>query len=560
MKIKNIIGFAWAATLLFGGVSASIFYTQKSEMIQEAEAWSLDVTPNVDADYYSSCDGLTGSALTTALAKINQPKNKSYDWSRYEAADEAFDDSSSILCLYTRHNIKKSNHCGSYAWDNWNREHVYPQGTFTLSTTDNHNIYACEGQINNERGNKKFAKVGGTPYVDLGHTTECYSNKNYFEPCDAAKGEVARACMYCTIYYGYTLPQIFDSLQTALDWHAQFPVTAREIYRNNTVYGLQGNRNPFVDHPSYANAIWGANYTAADPLDSEPADPVPVTGVSVNPTSLTLEAGETGTIAATIAPSNATNKKVTWTSSNTAVATVNDGLVTAVAEGTATITVKTNDGDFEATCDVTVTAKIIATTYQVTFNSDGGSVVASQTVESGSTVSEPADPTKQGYTFAGWYLNDQPYNFSTPVTGNITLVAHWTEDGQGGGEGGGDTPIPNPKLISLEITQPNKLEYKVGEELDLTGFKAVAKYKDNSTKDVTDKVELDTVNMNKPGSKIIIVTYQENGVKVTGRIDIKVVEASAMGCHGSIIATSAVISITSLIGLSLLLIKKNKQK
>ena len=561
MKIKNVIGFALASMLLFGGLTTLTINNRKEVIVEEAQAWDLDVTPNVDADYYASCDGKTGTALTSALAEINKPTNKSYDWSRYEAADEAQDDDTSILCLYTRHNIKKSSHCGNYAWDKWNREHVYPRGTFTLSTTDNHNIFACEGQINNERGNKKFAEVGGTPYVDLGHTTECYSSKDYFEPCDAAKGEVARACMYCTIYYGYTLPQIFDSLQTALKWHAKFPVTPREIYRNNTVYGLQGNRNPFVDHPSYANAIWGANYTAEDPLGGEPADPVSVTGVSVNPTSLTLEVGQTGILTATVAPSNATNKKVTWSTSNASVASVNNGVVTAVAQGTATITVTTADGNKTATCAVTVNPKTTPTvSYTVTFNSDGGSAVAAQTVNSGETATKPANPTKEGYTFAGWYLGDNEYNFSTPVTGNITLVAHWTQNGgQGGNEGGeqgGETPITNAKLTSLEVTAPNKVSYKVGEQLDLTGFKAIAKYDDNSTKDVTDKVELDSVNMNKAGSKFVIVSYSENGVKVNAKFDITVSEGSSAGCHGSFIASSAIISLTSLLGLGLLLIKK----
>ena len=86
---------------------------------------------------------------------------------------------------------------------------------------------------------------------------------------------------------------------------------------------------------------------------------VPVTGVSLNASSATLTIldgnAETRQLTATIAPSNATNKNVTWTSSNTSVATVsNTGLVTAVGKGTATITVRTADGGYEATCQVRV--------------------------------------------------------------------------------------------------------------------------------------------------------------------------------------------------------------
>ncbi|MEE1253465.1 MAG: InlB B-repeat-containing protein [Paludibacteraceae bacterium] len=82
----------------------------------------------------------------------------------------------------------------------------------------------------------------------------------------------------------------------------------------------------------------------------------PVTGVSLNKTSTTLEIGGTETLTATIEPNNATNKNVTWSSSNTSVATVQNGVVTAVAAGTANITVTTEDGNKTATCAVTVNA------------------------------------------------------------------------------------------------------------------------------------------------------------------------------------------------------------
>jgi uncharacterized protein YjdB len=83
--------------------------------------------------------------------------------------------------------------------------------------------------------------------------------------------------------------------------------------------------------------------------------PISVKGVALNKTTLTLKAAQTETLVATVAPEDATDKSVTWTSDNDAVATVADGVVTAVAEGTATITVTTVDGEFTATCVVTVT-------------------------------------------------------------------------------------------------------------------------------------------------------------------------------------------------------------
>jgi len=88
---------------------------------------------------------------------------------------------------------------------------------------------------------------------------------------------------------------------------------------------------------------------------SDSSSKVAVKGISVDPEELTLTVGDTAKITATIEPGKASNKKVTWSSSTEDVATVDaDGVVTAVADGTATITVKTKDSGFEATCEVTV--------------------------------------------------------------------------------------------------------------------------------------------------------------------------------------------------------------
>ncbi|MGN0824064.1 MAG: Ig domain-containing protein, partial [Candidatus Coproplasma sp.] len=102
---------------------------------------------------------------------------------------------------------------------------------------------------------------------------------------------------------------------------------------------------------------------------------IAVTGVSLDKTAVTLKMGATvtATLVATVAPSNATNKNVTWSSSDTAVATVANGVVTALKDGTATITVTTADGNHTATCAVTVEAADVtpATEYTVTFNMNG---------------------------------------------------------------------------------------------------------------------------------------------------------------------------------------------
>jgi hypothetical protein len=94
-----------------------------------------------------------------------------------------------------------------------------------------------------------------------------------------------------------------------------------------------------------------------DPVEPKP---VAVTGVSLNKTAISLVEGDSETLTATVTPSDAANKAVAWSSSNGAVATVdNEGKVTATGAGTATITVITADGGKTATCAVTVSAPVI---------------------------------------------------------------------------------------------------------------------------------------------------------------------------------------------------------
>ena len=101
------------------------------------------------------------------------------------------------------------------------------------------------------------------------------------------------------------------------------------------------------------------NYTATCKVTVK----VPVTGVSLDKTDLSLTEGDTYQLSATVSPSNATNKTVSWKSSATSVATVSsNGLITAIAQGSATITVTTEDGGYSASCRVTVNKKTISVT------------------------------------------------------------------------------------------------------------------------------------------------------------------------------------------------------
>jgi uncharacterized repeat protein (TIGR02543 family) len=143
--------------------------------------------------------------------------------------------------------------------------------------------------------------------------------------------------------------------------------------------------------------------------------------------------GETGTLTATVAPPNAANKAVTWTSSNNAIATVSGGTVTGVTAGPTTITVRTADGGKTASATVTVATVVVA--VAVAFNADGGSPTPSpRTVNSGSTLGTlPAAPTRTGFIFGGWFTAQNGYGTrytasSPKVTDNITLYAKWTAD------------------------------------------------------------------------------------------------------------------------------------
>ena len=93
--------------------------------------------------------------------------------------------------------------------------------------------------------------------------------------------------------------------------------------------------------------------------------PISVTGVTISPTTASLEIGGTQQLTATVSPSNATDKTVSWSSNNTSVATVSStGLVTAISSGSATITVTTTDGHKTATCAITV-ATAVTYTYKL---------------------------------------------------------------------------------------------------------------------------------------------------------------------------------------------------
>lgn len=107
------------------------------------------------------------------------------------------------------------------------------------------------------------------------------------------------------------------------------------------------------------------DFYGADVTVTYTASNVPVTGVSLDKSTDSVEIGSTITLTETVAPSNATNKTVSWSTSNSSVATVSNGVVTGASAGTAVITVTTQDGGYTDTCTVTVTQPTY-TQYKVT--------------------------------------------------------------------------------------------------------------------------------------------------------------------------------------------------
>ena len=97
---------------------------------------------------------------------------------------------------------------------------------------------------------------------------------------------------------------------------------------------------------------------------------VPVTGISLDESAIVTYIGKSTTLTATIAPADATDKSITWTSDDTGVATVTGGVVTGVSEGTTVIRATANDGDFEATCNVTVGAAPTDAIYSSVYTID----------------------------------------------------------------------------------------------------------------------------------------------------------------------------------------------
>ncbi len=273
-------------------------------------------------NYYEAAQGKNGSDLKAALHEIiNNHRAYSYlgMWEMLGDADEDPENSSNVILVYTGRSQNKSyrdrgDNFSDYGKDGypehnntWNREHLWAKshgdfGTTTGIGSDGHCLKPVDRSVNSSRSYLDFDN-GGSAHSEA---TGCKYDSDSWEPRDEVKGDVARALFYMAVRYegtnGEKDLELVDEvntfpdpehgkLSTLLAWHEQDPVDDFERHRNNRIFAWQKNRNPFIDHPEYANMIWA----------SEQANPVSLTNATITPEF--PESDESIDVAATITSS-----------------------------------------------------------------------------------------------------------------------------------------------------------------------------------------------------------------------------------------------------------------
>ena len=237
--------------------------------------------------YYNNANGKKGAELKSALGIIINPhEQQSYNevWTAINKLDIRSD--GKILDRYS--NITNFtpgiDQTGSDGYkkegDNYNREHSFPKGWFNDTEpmfTDIMHLVASDGFVNGKRSDHPFGETNGDSYKSangyskLGScTTEGYSG-TVFEPNDEWKGDFARIYFYMVTCYeddikgwhspmldGKTYPGLSNwALKMLLRWAKNDPVSEVEKKRNDGVFDIQGNRNPFVDFEGLEQFVWG---------------------------------------------------------------------------------------------------------------------------------------------------------------------------------------------------------------------------------------------------------------------------------------------------------------
>jgi endonuclease I/V8-like Glu-specific endopeptidase len=146
----------------------------------------------------------------------------------------------------------------------FNCEHVVPQSWFGKREPqrgDLHHLFSCESDCNSFRGNKPFKDFGKFDEAEALRPKCGFAESNRFEPF-MGKGKVARAVLYFLVRYPGVLragEKGYDAagIRTLVEWHERFGVTEHELHRNQAIFAIQGNRNPFIDHADWARRVFG---------------------------------------------------------------------------------------------------------------------------------------------------------------------------------------------------------------------------------------------------------------------------------------------------------------
>lgn len=258
--------------------------------------WIVAGTP---VGYYSAASGQKGRALKTALASvISAHTTLSYNalWDCFRTTDCRPDGKVWDMYSGATNYTFGADQAGIYQkeGDVYNREHSFPKSWFGEASpmqTDLMHIVPTDGYVNGRRSNYPFGETAGERYQSAGGFSRLGTSSlpGYtgivFEPADEYKGDFARIYFYMVTCYesrvaswsgemldGSAYPAFSSwALEMLLRWAAEDPVSEKEIARNDAVYALQRNRNPYVDYPGLEQYVWGTLTSAVfDPDNYDP--------------------------------------------------------------------------------------------------------------------------------------------------------------------------------------------------------------------------------------------------------------------------------------------------
>lgn len=275
--------------------------------------------------YYSKARNQKGKALKTALFQIvSNHTQRSYKqlWEDFKSTDVRSDgkiwDMYSNVTNYEPGGSKQGTNY-SKEGDSYNREHSFPKSWFDDGYpmyTDLFHLYPTDGYVNNRRSNYPFGENNGEIYKSansfskLGKSTLSGYSGTVFEPADEYKGDFARTYFYMATAYedkiaSWSSPMLSGNSYSAysdwamtmlLRWAEEDPVSEKEIERNNAVYKIQNNRNPFIDYPGLEQYIWGSHTSTPFDPDNYSSPDTPQLVVPAPAFSLPSGTVESGTV------------------------------------------------------------------------------------------------------------------------------------------------------------------------------------------------------------------------------------------------------------------------